>query len=148
MASRQTPASTGKHPAQYLTLAIGAVYTLIGVLGFFVTGFDGWTSPEGASLLGFEVNPLHNVVHLAIGIAGLAMWRELPATRTYGWLLAVVYGAAFLYGLAVAGEDSPANILALNSADNWLHLLTAAAGLAIALWPARAAARDPQTRAA
>ena len=28
------------HPSQLLALAIGAVYTLIGILGFLVTGFE------------------------------------------------------------------------------------------------------------
>lgn len=42
-----------------------------------------------------------------------------------------------MYGLIVAGSDGQANFLALNQGDNWLHLFSALAGLAIALWPAR-----------
>jgi Domain of unknown function (DUF4383) len=41
----------------------------------------------------------------------------------------------FLYGLFAAG-NSDINFLSLNGADNGLHLVSAAAGLAIALWPA------------
>lgn len=134
------------HPAQYLALIIGAVYTVVGVLGYFVTGFSGWLSPTGALLFGFEVNPLHNLVHLIIGVAGLVMWRPLTAARTYGWLLAVGYGAVFVYGLLVAGTEQPANFLAMNVADNWLHLATALAGLLVALWPARVSAQPAETR--
>ena len=140
--NRQTTRSTGKHPAQYLALGIGGLYVLVGLLGFLATGFDGFAEPEGELLLGiFEVNPLHNIVHLLIGAAGIALWSELDRARLYGWLLAVGYGATFLYGLFVANSDEPANFLALNSADNGLHIVSALAGLAIALWPAREAER-------
>ena len=139
MAQRRD-AATARHPSQLLALAIGAVYTLIGILGFFVTGLDNFASETDKTLLGFEINPLHNIVHLAIGLAGLAMWRRLDTAKTYGWLLAAGYGLAFLYGLFAAGNRD-INFLSLNAADNILHLLSAAAGLAIALWPADRAAR-------
>jgi ABC-type transport system involved in multi-copper enzyme maturation permease subunit len=137
-ADRTSDRTSDRHPAQWLALVIGAVYTLVGVVGFFVTGFDGFAEPSGELLLGvFEINPLHNIVHLIIGIAGLVMWNRLDRARLYGWLLAAGYGLAFLYGLFVANREDPANFLALNQNDNWLHLISAAAGLAIALWPAR-----------
>ncbi len=132
-----TSTNVTRHPAQWLTLTIGVVYTLVGVAGFAVTGFDGFASPEGELLLGvFEVNPLHNIVHLIIGLAGIALWNDLGRARTYGWLLAIGYGATFVYGLVVAGSSGEENVLALNQADNWLHLGSALAGLVIALWPA------------
>jgi hypothetical protein len=137
-----------RHPAQWLALSIGAVYTLVGIVGFFMTGFSGFAAPEGELLLGvFEINPLHNIVHLAIGLAGLALWSRLDRARLYGWLLAAGYGLTFVYGLFVAGSDDPANFLALNQGDNWLHLFSTLAGLAIALWPARQTAQT-RTRTA
>jgi len=124
------------HPAQYLALAIGIVYTLVGLLGFLVTGFDNFASETNKTLLGFEINPLHNIVHLLIGAAGIAMWRPLRTARLYGWILAAGYGLTFLFGLFAAG-NSDINFLSLNGADNGLHLVSALAGLAVALWPAR-----------
>lgn len=125
-----------RHPAQWLALGIGVVYTLIGLAGFLVTGFDNFAGVTDDTLLGFELNPLHNIVHLAIGVLGLVMWNRLASARTYGWILAVVYGLTFVFGLfAVSNVDI--NILSLNGPDNVLHLLSAAAGVAIALWPAR-----------
>jgi uncharacterized membrane protein YuzA (DUF378 family) len=141
MARQSRPMAAARHPSQLLALAIGAVYTLIGVAGFLVTGLANFASETDKTLLGFEINPLHNLVHLIIGLAGLAMWRRLDTARTYGWLLAVGYGAAFLYGLFAAG-NSDINFLSINGADNGLHLLSALAGVAIALWPARRTARD------
>jgi hypothetical protein len=47
-------------------LAVGAVLTLVGVLGFVLV-------PEEGRLFGvFGVNALHNAVHLLTGVAGLA----------------------------------------------------------------------------
>jgi uncharacterized membrane protein YuzA (DUF378 family) len=135
MARRPASDPTTKHPSQLLALAIGAVYTLVGIAGFLVTGFDNFAAETDKTLLGFEVNPLHNIVHLAIGLAGLALWRRLDTAKTYGWLLAAGYGLAFLYGLFAAG-NSDINFLSLNGPDNGLHLVSAVAGLAIALLPA------------
>jgi hypothetical protein len=135
MARRTGPTTPARHPSQLLALVIGAVYTLVGVTGFFVTGLDNFASETNKTLAGFEINPLHNLVHLAIGLAGLAMWRRLDTAKTYGWLLAAGYGLAFLYGLFAAG-NSDINFLSLNGADNGLHLVSAVAGVAIALWPA------------
>jgi hypothetical protein len=131
---------------QLLALIIGAVYTLIGILGFFVTGFDDFAAHTDETLLGFSINPLHNIVHLLIGAAGIALARTLGGARTYGWLLAAGYGVTFLYGLFAAGKEEPLNFLSLNWADNWLHLLSALAGLAIALGPVRDAVHGRDTR--
>jgi Domain of unknown function (DUF4383) len=144
MARHPAADASSRHPSQLLTLAIGAVYTLVGILGFIVTGLSDFASETDKTLLGFEINPLHNLVHLAIGLAGLAMWRQLDSARIYGWLLAAGYGAVFLYGLFAAG-NSDINFLSINGADNGLHLATALAGLAIALWPARRTARSGLT---
>jgi hypothetical protein len=129
-------APEAKHPAQYLALAIGIAYTLAGLAGFLVTGFDEFAEDTGETLLGLGVNPLHNIVHLIIGLAGIALWARLDTARVYGWLLAVGYGATFVYGL-VAVDDPELNILNINNPDNLLHLVSALLGLAIALWPAR-----------
>ena len=136
--SRNTGTARREWP-QLASLVIGVVYLLIGVVGFFVTGFDNFAEHSGETLLGFEINPLHNIVHILVGVAGIALSRTLRTARTFGWLLAVAYGATFLYGLFVADETGPENFLSLNGADNILHLLSALAGLAIALGPVRTA---------
>ncbi|MBX9243881.1 DUF4383 domain-containing protein [Actinotalea ferrariae] len=132
----RTDAGT-RAPYQWLALVIGAVYLLVGILGFTVTGFSGFTEHDhDQTLLGFAVNPLHNIVHLVIGLAGLALWRTRKGARTYGWLLAIGYGLTSVYGLIVV-NDADANLLNINGADNGLHIASTLAGLAIALWPDR-----------
>jgi uncharacterized membrane protein YuzA (DUF378 family) len=136
------------HPSQAIALAVGVAYTLVGIAGFFVTGFDDFAGHDtGETLLGFELNPLHNIVHLVIGLAGLAMWRRLDTARTFGWLLFIGYGAAFVYGILV-DKTSEANFLSLNGADDGLHLASALVGLVIALWPERDRNRNHRDTAA
>ncbi len=130
---------------QLLSLVIGAVYLLVGVVGFFITGFDNFFGHDtNETIVGFEINPFHNIVHILIGAAGLVLARTLAGARTYGWLLAVGYGAAFVYGLFAVGRTW--DFLSLNWADNWLHLLSALAGLAIALGPVRTAVAGGTSR--
>ena len=134
--STSTTRTAGRRTVpQWLALIIGAAFTLAGLAGFLVTGFDGFTehNPD-QTLLGFAVNPLHNIVHLLLGIAGLVMSRREGSARGYGWLLAIGYGAVLVYGLIVAGQRE-GNILNLNSADNLLHGASVLGGLATALWP-------------
>jgi hypothetical protein len=127
----------GKTLPEILALAFGAIYLLVGIVGFFVTGFDKFFEHTDKHLLFFEINGMHNVVHILIGVAGLVLARTLAGARTYGWLLAVGYGAAFVYGLIALGKDW--DFLSLNAADNGLHLATALVGLVIALLPVRTA---------
>ena len=130
---------------QMLALAFGAIYLLVGVVGFFITGFgDFFAHDTNQTLLGFEINGMHNVVHIVIGVAGLLLARTLAGARTYGWLLAIGYGAAFVYGLIAINK--PWDFLSINAADNVLHLLTAIVGLAIALGPVRNAVTHRGTR--
>jgi hypothetical protein len=131
----------GIHPSRAIALGVGIAYTAVGLIGFGVTGFDDFAAADtGETLLGFELNPLHNIVHLIIGVAGLLMWRTVRSAKAYGWALAVGYGATFVYGLfAVDNEDI--NVLSINGADNGLHLASTVVGLAAALWPARRTAR-------
>jgi hypothetical protein len=142
-ASPRNTGTPGRSLPQILALVFGAVYLLIGIIGFFITGFGDFFGNENAippahmddNLLGFMINPMHNVVHILIGVAGLVLARTLAGARTYGWLLAVGYGAAFIYGLFAVGKAW--DFLNLNWADNILHLVTAVVGLAIALMPVR-----------
>ncbi len=81
-AARADRPARGVH--QYLALVIGIVYLLVGVVGFAVTGFDGWTVHDHSqTLLVFAINPLHNVVHLVIGLLGVLLWSRSSSARTY-----------------------------------------------------------------
>lgn len=118
---------------------VGAVFLLVGVLGF-VPGittnygqmqFAGHES--GALLLGiFQVSVLHNIVHLLFGIAGLVMAKTSAGARTYLIGGGAIYLLLWLYGLLVA-ENSAANFVPMNAADDWLHLFLGVSMLALGM---------------
>lgn len=130
---------------QWLALTLGVAFTLAGLAGFAVTGFDNFASNTDKTLLGLEVNPLHNIVHLALGVLGLVMWRRPDTARTYGWLTLIGYGGVFLYGLVAVGNDDP-NLLSINAADNVFHITVALLGLVAALTAYRRTGATTTTR--
>ncbi len=127
-----------KSPNRLLGVVFGAVYLLVGLLGFTVTAGVGFLATEGELLLGiFEVNPFHNVVHLLIGAALLI--GGLTGVRAAKVVNLTVGGAYLLVGLVgLFILDSALNILALNAADNVLHFASAVLLLAVGLGAERA----------
>ena len=115
-----------------LGYVLGIVFLLVGALGFAVTTDVGFASREGDSLLGFEVNPLHNIVHLLVGVVLLlGATRGVAAARAANTAIGGTYLVVGIIGLFILNSD--ANILALNSADNVLHLVSAVALLGAGL---------------
>ena len=138
--------------ARTFATVVGAVFVLVGVLGFV----PGITTPYGdlgfaghqseAKLLGlFQVSILHNIVHLLFGIAGLAMARRADTARTYLIGGGAIYAVLFIYGLLV-GEKSSANFVPLNPADDILHLLLAIGMIGLGLAAGRATTADSRVR--
>ena len=130
--SSTAPALT-KSPNRLVGVIFGAVYLLVGLLGFAVTGGVGFLATEGELLLGvFEVNPLHNIAHLLIGaallIAGLSSVSAAKGTNT---TVGAVYLVLGIIGFFIA--ETAANILALNTADHFLHLASAVVLLFVGL---------------
>ena len=122
--------------AQVFALVAGAVYALVGVIGFAATGFDGVTADGPDSLLGFDLNIFHNVVHLAIGL-GFLVASRLDATLAQG----IVIGGGLVYVLAaLLGFLNELQILSINdevAADNFLHLVSGSAAILFGLIGAR-----------
>jgi hypothetical protein len=148
--SDQTSTREGKRTSvQTVTLAVGAVFLLVGILGFvpgITSGIDQLSfagHQSGAMLLGlFQVSVLHNVVHLLFGVVGLALSRSWTGSRSYLIWGGAIYLVLWVYGLAI-GHESPANFVPLNMADNWLHFVLGIAmlGLGLLLGRGRTAAR-------
>jgi zinc transporter ZupT len=126
-------------PVQRFAQVFGAVYVLVGLLGFAFTGFSNFAGTSDDRLLAFGVNPLHNIVHLAVGALWLASSRTESSARAVSMLIGAVYLLVGVVGLFISG-DSDLNILNLNQPDNALHLASAALGLYFGLAARRSAA--------
>jgi len=129
MSTRSTRTSriTNRSPVQLAALAVGAVFLLVGILGFIpgiTTDYDTMSFANhhsDAKLLGiFNVSILHNLVHLAFGVVGLVLARAAATAKLYLIVGGVIYLALWLYGLVI-DKDTDANFLPVNSADDWLH---------------------------
>ncbi|MFF6913377.1 DUF4383 domain-containing protein [Streptomyces sp. NPDC012466] len=144
-----TPTShrAARAPVQQAALLFGLVFLLVGVLGFIPGITTDYGSMEfashdsGAELLGvFQVSILHNLVHLAYGLAGLALSRTAAGAYSYLLVGGAVYLVLWVYGLVV-GHDSDANFVPLNTADDWLHFVLGIAMIGLALALSRRATR-------
>lgn len=149
-----TGMTSNRSAAQTFALLVAAVFLLVGILGFIpgiVTEHDTkFIGQDGDSeLLGiFQVNFLHNIVHLLFGLVGFAMAKSVGGARTFLLGGGVVYLVVFVYGLAIS-LDSSANFINLNSADNVLHLLLGVGMIGLGMIAGdRAPAADRRTASA
>lgn len=90
----------------------GIVFLLIGILGFF-----------NDPVLGlFDVDTMHNLVHIGSGLLGLFLAsRGHDSAVLYGKIMAVVYGLVTVVGF-IQGEGQLLGLMAINTADHFLHL--------------------------
>lgn len=116
-----TRSSSAKSPAQMFALVFGVVYLLVGILGFILA------PDEGDKLFGiFQLNLLHNVVHLAVGALFLAGSSNHVRAKQVNLLIGVVYGLVAVLGLA---NVLVTDLLDANAADDFLHLASAVLAL-------------------
>lgn len=121
-------------PTRNFALIIGIAFLAAGILGFV----PGITRPAHDAahlsvdagygyLVGlFPVNVLHNLVHLVIGIWGIAASRRYLAARAFCRSLAVIYGVFAVMGL-IPALSTTFGLVPLFGHDIWLHAITALA---------------------
>lgn len=109
-------AAGAKTPAQTFALVFGAVYVLVGILGFVMDPILGI----------FEVNLLHNIAHLGVGALFLFGSKSAAGAKQISLIIGVVYGLLAILGfMNVLVPD----LLDANTADDFLHLGTAVVAL-------------------
>jgi Domain of unknown function (DUF4383) len=112
---------SGRSMVQLVALTFGAVYLLVGVLGL-IPFFGGSYTQADNNLLGFvPINLLHNIVHLVIGVAGLAAAASLAASKRYCQVFGIVLIAVGVVGIFAS---SPLNLLPIGGLDIAIHLVT------------------------
>ena len=112
-----------------VALVLGVAFVLAGLAGFFVS--ETFAATDDDLLLGLQVNHLHKIVHLLIGVALLAASRRTETARRANLLIGGTYLVLGLLGWFI--DDTEANILALNAPDHLLHLASGALQVAVAL---------------
>ncbi len=107
---------------QWVALVFGLGFILVAILGFVASGTSMESDPALApKVLGmFPVNLLHNCVHLAFGLWGLAAARTHDASRAYCRIAGVIY--LVLTGLGYVSPNG-LGLVPLGGADVLLHLV-------------------------
>jgi len=114
---------------QTVALVFGGIYLVVGVLGFIgpLIGNGGGLitiSQDKHALLGLaDVNLLHNLVHLVIGVAGLAAASTVANSRTFCRVFGVVLLLVGVVGIFVSNLFG---VLPLGGADIAIHLASGA----------------------
>lgn len=119
----------------------GAVYLLVGIVGFLpiVGGSDTQTAHN---LLGlFPVNAVHNVVHMAVGVLGLlAFAGGASSSRLFARGIGVVYALLAVLGI-FASTGNFLGIVPIGGLDIALHAASAVVLLLVGFAPEARAPR-------
>jgi hypothetical protein len=111
-----------------LVFILGVVFLLIGIIGFVNNPVLGL----------FEVDTLHNIVHLGSGLA-LVLSSGNPVNAKRAALgVGIVYGLVTLLGfimIGASGEDELLGLMKINGKDNFLHLFLTAVLIGVGLMP-------------
>jgi hypothetical protein len=120
-----------------ISLGLGLVYLLIGVLGFIPGITQPSTAPGQGLLLGiFAVNTVHNLAHLVLGAA--LVWAATTANN----VRMVNRGMAAVFAILVVGSLIAPIVegVAINPPDTGLHLVSLLVTAAIGFMAVR---REP-----
>jgi hypothetical protein len=145
--SQTTPARTGLSawtPAQRFAGLFGAVYLLVAIAGFSLTGLTGFGEGHEHTLVIFAVNPLHNYIHLVLGVGWLVAAPRHSTARVANLVIGVVLGLVTVLGFF--GGMGMLGMSGLADPDNFLHLITASLALYFGSVAAGGTAADSATR--
>jgi hypothetical protein len=104
-------------------MVFGVVYLAVGILGFLPFLGGSYTQTPN-NLLGLvPINLVHNIVHLVIGVAGIAAAARLASARTYLKTFGIILLLLGLVGLFV---QNPFGLVPIGGFDVAIHLVTGA----------------------
>ncbi len=107
-------------------LRIFAVLFGIGFIFAGVAGFLPGFMTDGLLFGYFEVDTMHNFVHIASGVIAIMASTSSKYTRLYFQLFGIVYGLVAILGF---WRDGDVFVMHVNFADNILHTVIAVVSL-------------------
>lgn len=121
--------------AQRVGPFFGLLYVTIGILGFFVTGFGNFVQNTGDTLIGFSINPMHNLVHLLIGAFLIIMSTRPNVATAEGAVMGVglFYVVAFVIGTVAKDNLTIISMYGYGDLENFNHLFNGVALLTVGL---------------
>ncbi len=110
----------------------GIIFILVGILGFIpgitqmMSDSSGLrvTTSNGMLLGIFHVNLLHNIVHILLGIWGVASAGSYDASIGYARGITYIYGILAILGL-IPGTNTLFGLAPIGGADVALHIVLA-----------------------
>ncbi len=118
------------------SLLIGAAYVAVGIFGFFITGFGSFLADTDDKLFfGFaSINPMHNLVHLAVGAFLIAMTRfSTPVNEGALMGIGLFYLVAFVIGVSAPDNLTIIAMNGANDGENLVHIVTGITALTAGL---------------
>lgn len=115
-------------PTRATVGVLGAVYLVIGILGFLDPLVAEATHPDMETASGdlfglFPINAVHNIVHLVIGAALLYGATGVRQAILTAWVIAAAYAVVGLLGIFAPDTFG---LMPIGGNDIWLHFATAA----------------------
>ena len=106
--------------ARIAAIVLGIIFVLIGLLGFFSNPVLGL----------FEVNTAHNLIHIISGIVLLAGAYSSLGSSMALKIIGIVYAIVAILGFFLVTDGMLLGFIAMNTADQWLHVVLAVVILA------------------
>jgi hypothetical protein len=127
-------------PAQRFALIFGITYLVMGIMGFIPAlvstpeTLPGYVSDLGVVsgfgyLMGlFPVNTPHNIIHIAVGLIGIAASISWDSSRLYSGQLGIWFGVLTILGL-IPVANTLFGLVPLYGFDVLLHAATSILGI-------------------
>jgi Domain of unknown function (DUF4383) len=119
-------------PARLYCTLVGGVLVIAGIIGFFYeASFATGDSIVADDVFGIlAVNGWHNLVHILLGLLGLASAGY--AARTYALGAGLLYIVLAIWGFLETenGVGVLIDLIPINTEDNFLHLILGLTGVA------------------
>jgi uncharacterized membrane protein (UPF0136 family) len=109
---------------QMYSVLLGLVVLVLGIIGFFLTGFTNFTEMTDHAIFGlFQTNGFHNLVYIIVGLVWLLGAFALTPAANQGLNIATGGALVLVAVLGYLGYMSLLSIPAGVNGDNILHLV-------------------------